>query len=1042
MLELGLPKTYRWNFVIADIQQPILGADFLAYYGLLLDLKHQRLLDGLTLCSVHCSLHTTTQTSISSIRKTEVNDQRLLELLKRHSGITKPPQYHDEVTHDVICFIETTGSPTYDKPRRLRPEIEKEIKDEYRKQLQLGLVRVSKSQWASGLIIKREKNKLRLIGDYRRLNSQTIPDRYPIPVVYDAVALLKNKKIFSKIDLVRAFHNIPVYDPHIEKTAVISPAGLYEHVRMPFGLRNAPSTFQRFMNAILSDLPFCTVYIDDILIFSDNLNEHYEHLNVIFQRLNKNGLSINVDKCKFSVSDLDFLGYRITPEGFTPTENRITFIKEMKPPATISALRSILGLLNFYRQFTREAATVLAPLQELLKGHPKKNDRTKIEWTPALLQDFEKVRQNFINFALLHYQKVGAKLILTCDASRIAVGAVLEQVGDDGNREPLGFFSRKLSEREGKWPAYDLELLAIYDGIQHFETLVAGRELIIVTDHRPLTYLFTKKGKCKLERRSRHAEYIAQFSTNIVHLSGAANIVADALSRPEDENNAEISQIDAKITPFEIAKHQLTNEEILQFRRYGYRDQKLKEVRLDDVTTLLCSSFQGVDRPVIPSSLRFKIFQQVHNVGHYGLKATLRLIRSKYYWPQMTSHLRDWHKACPQCQRVKVHRHTQPPIGEFEKCKKFEHIHVDLVGPLKPSNGYTYLCTFIDRTSRWVEAVPLRGVTAESVARAFYGEWIARYGTPLRVTTDRGPQFRSDLFLELSKLLGAQHIQTTAYHPQGNGLVERFHRRLKEMLMCYSQNWYCYLPSIMMGLRAAPRDRTGVSCAEMVFGQGLRIPGEMYQESKTEPDTTKFVQHLRKILSDLRPAPFEKRRKEKIFMHRDLANCKRVYIRVDRVRTSLEPPYQGPYTVLKRRKHYYELDIDGKKDTVSVTRLKPAYELDDESEEVPAESTERSTQKSILKRKGNDPSLVREGQTSSNTILNSKTVFINDDCVPTPTLPRSSQQVVQIVPPDPMSTSTQNPIPSTSQAGQNEKIVRKSSRVRKAPLKFDNFVTK
>ncbi len=431
-LEIGLPKSLRWNFVVADIQQPIIGADLLSHFRLLPDLNRRLLIDGANLCSAQCSIRHSNLPSVSSISCSAVDDQRLVGLLRQNDSVLKPPQYHKQVQHDVLCYIETTGPPSYEKSRRLRPDIEQKVKAEYRRMVDVGLCRVSRSQWAAPLIVKQEKSKMRLIGDYKRLNAKTVPDRYPIPVLHDSTGLLYGKTIFSSIDLVRAFHNIPVFFPDIEKTAVISPAGLFDYCRMPFGLRNAPSTFQRFMNSIFSDLPFVFIYIDDILIFSDSTNEHYDHLNCVFQRLAKHGLSINLDKCRFLVSELVYLGHHVSAAGFRPTDERIAFVKEMKPPKTIAALRSILGLLNFYRRFTSKAAEHLAPLNELLKGHPKKNDRSRILWTDELNAAFENARKSFINFTLLHFPKQNSKLILTCDASRVAVGAVLEQIGDDG----------------------------------------------------------------------------------------------------------------------------------------------------------------------------------------------------------------------------------------------------------------------------------------------------------------------------------------------------------------------------------------------------------------------------------------------------------------------------------------------------------------------------------------------------------------------------------------------------------------------------------
>jgi len=245
--------------------------------------------------------------------------------------------------------------------------------------------------------------------------------------------------------MVRAFYNIPIFDEHVYKTAVISPCGLHEYLRMPLGLRNAPSSFQRFIKSIVGDLPFVFCYIDDLLIFSRTEEEHYEHLATVFARLAKCGLTINLSKCQFVSDKVKFLGYTITKDGFSPSEQRVEIFKKLKLPATITELRRTLGSFTFYRNFCRKAAELLAPLHEILQGHPRKNDRTPIRWTEPQKQAFEASRQAFINYTMLHYPQESAQLMLTTDASSTAVGGVLEQLTEDGERQPLGFFSHKLA---------------------------------------------------------------------------------------------------------------------------------------------------------------------------------------------------------------------------------------------------------------------------------------------------------------------------------------------------------------------------------------------------------------------------------------------------------------------------------------------------------------------------------------------------------------------------------------------------------------------
>ncbi len=302
--------------------------------------------------------------------------------------------------------------------------------------------------------------------------------------------------------------------------------------------------------------------------------------------------------------------------------------------------------------------------------------------------------------------------------------------------------------------------------------------------------------------------------------------------------------------------------------------------------------------------------------------------------------------------------------------------------------------------------------------------------------SDHGPQFRSDLFLELTKLLGAQDIKTTSYNPEGNGLIERFHRRLKELLMIYSHNWFCYLPAIRLGLRSVPRDDSGVSCSKMTFGQKLRLPGELYQSTAEPTDNSQFVKHLREILRELRPAPFKHKDRRKIFVHKDLSTCRQVYVRVDKVRVSLEPPYEGPYKVIARKKHYFVLLINGIEDTVSINRLKPAYELDAQIIEGTETDRKLNTPTSILKNSGSTQPLQEgEGDVVTNTQLNSRRlIYVSDDDPPV--------QPIEI--PEPLPLEVENLIPHINlplpeQGAQN--FVRRSGRVIRPPVRFSEYVT-
>jgi cleavage and polyadenylation specificity factor subunit 1 len=527
-LDVGLPKKYTWNFVIADVSTPIIGADFLKHHSLLPDLTRGRLVDGKMLCSAIGKLQHSDQAAVLAIAAD--HDTRISLLLQKYPNIVKPPTYSEKPTHDIQHFIETKGRPVYQKLRRLDAHTERIVREKFKEDISRGLCRPSSSQWSSPLVVVKKKGKIsRIAGDYRRLNSITVPDRYPLPIMHDFADRLEGATIFSKLDLVKAFFNIPIFRDHVHKTAVITPGGLFEFTRMNFGLRNAPATFQRFINKIFGDLDYVFAYIDDILVFSHSEQQHFQHLEVIFRRIAEYSLTININKCEFFKSELKILGYHVTNKGFQPTQDKIEVFKKMKRPTSIAQLRRVIGTLNFYRRFIKRAAEHLAPFNELLVGKIQKNDKTPINWSPQLCSQFEQLRSAFIDAVMLHYPKKDAQLYLVCDASNSSIGGVLEQDGEKG-REPLGFFSKKLDPKQRQWSTYDRELYAVYATVESFEYMLNGRVFIIETDHKPLVHMFTSNSRCRLERRARQIEYIAQYTNKICHIAGSTNIVADTLS--------------------------------------------------------------------------------------------------------------------------------------------------------------------------------------------------------------------------------------------------------------------------------------------------------------------------------------------------------------------------------------------------------------------------------------------------------------------------------------------------------------------------------
>nr|CUU99444.1 hypothetical transcript [Hymenolepis microstoma] len=346
-------------------------------------------------------------------------------------------------------------------------------------------------------------------------------------------------------------------------------------------------------------------------------------------------------------------------------------------------------------------------------------------------------------------------------------------------------------------------------------------------------------------------------------------------------------------------------------------------------TEILCDVSTGKPRPFVPQVYRRKIFDHFHGLSHPSIRSTTKLITDRFVWKNIRQDVRHWAKNCLSCQASKVHKHTQSPLARFPLPEdRFRHIHVDIVGPLPPSNSCSYILTCVDRFTRWPIAVPLRDTSSASVAKALIESWISIFGVPSVITTDRGSQFTSTLFRELNQLLGTTHIRTTAYHPEANGLVERFHRQLKSAIIATSSNlnWVERLPIILLSLRSTVKEDLGCCPAELVFGTTIRLPGEMFVHSqdRTLMDPASYCARLKEHFRSVLPAP-PRQNSKPTYIHKDLYTSPFVFVRVDTVKKPLQPPYDGPYKVLQRKPKYFILDRNGTKDSVNIDRLKPAY---------------------------------------------------------------------------------------------------------------------
>lgn len=762
--------------------------------------------------------------------------------------------------------IDTGDSqPIHQLPRRVSPARRQEVRQLLNEMLKNDIIQPSNSPWSSPIILVRKRDgSTRFCIDYRKVNSVTRKDAYPLPRVDDILDTLGGSKWFSTLDLKSGYWQVEVDSSSREKTAFTTSEGLYEFKVMPFGLCNAPATFQRLMNRVLCDVNWveCLVYIDDTVVIGRTFEQHLSNLGTVLSRLRQAGLKLQPAKCKLCQKEVRFLGHVISENGIATDPEKTAVIATWPVPESKKNIQQFLGLANYYRRFIKDFGTTAKPLQRLLEKN------VAFEWTQQCQAAFDHLRKCLMTTPILAFPDHSRHFMLDTDASDTGIGAILSQVQDDGGEAVIAYASRSLSRQEQRYCVTRRELLAVVEFIHHFRHYLLGVHFTLRTDHGSLVWI--QNFKEPEGQLARWLERLQEYTFTVVHRPGNQHKNVDALSRVPCNQCGRVTHVyspahlaaqigivsqghsaadvhdqqlnDPSIGPVLKAKESGVTPNLDEVKTWSRESRQLVQMwsslKVDNsVLWRLCIDGRSQHlQLVLPSVLRESVLQDLHSGsmgGHVGESKMIHLVRERYYWPGWKESVKEWCRKCRTCSTRKMAPPSKrAPLQTLQAGYPLQIVAVDILGPLPvTAQGNKYVLVACDCFTRWVEVYAIQNQEALTVAKTLVDEMFCRFSPPEQLHSDQGRQFEADLLKEVCTLLQIHKTRTTAYHPHCNGLVERFNRTLLDMLSTavkdHKMDWDQCIRRVCLAYNSSVHASTGYSPFYLMYGRQVNLPVDL-----------------------------------------------------------------------------------------------------------------------------------------------------------------------------------------------------------------------
>jgi hypothetical protein len=832
--------------------------------------------------------------------------------------------------------------------------------------LKSGRIRHSKSPMASPVFfVKKKDGSLRFVQDYRKLNSMTIKNAYPLPLIPDVISRLSGARYFSNLDIRWGYNNVRIKEGDEWKAAFRTNRGLFEPLVMYFGLCNSPATFQTMMNELLKELideGVVFVYMDDILIYTKTLQEHRHIVKRLLAILRANNLFLKPEKCIFEAEEVEFVGFIFRHGQIRMDPVKVKGVAEWPAPKNLSELLSFLGFINFYRRFIHDFAHIAEPLNVL--------KRKDVEWCwgQSQREAFEKLKGKILDEPVLLQPNPDRPYRLECDSSGYATGAILSQQGEDGKWHPVAFHSKSLDATQRNYPIHDMELISVIRSFEEWRHLLEGarHQIEIFNDHLNLTYFMTSQTLSR--RQARWSLWLSRFNFVMIHRPGRLSGKPDALSRRADHDNGRLDNRDqVMITPemlspksFKACATTMTLEGkevdlIERVRNCRDRDEKVvkafKELGPEggDLRGEEWNEDDGIvtyeGKVYVPRDmqLRHDIVQQCHDTpsaGHPGRWKTVELVQRHFWWPGITRYIAQYVKGCDACNRSKTYptKASGRLMPNEVPNDPFDTVSVDLITSLPESQGYNAIWVCIDRSTKRGRFVPVTGeIDSVGNAKTFRDNIWRNHGIPRSIISDRGPQFVSEMVTELNKQLGTKVTSSTAFHPQTDGQTERVNQEIEAYLRIFvnerQSDWAEWLPLAEFSYNNSIHSATRQTPFMLDMGRHPRMGFEPRIFTKNA-EAEDFVTHMKEIrveaTSALKQAALDMKRYYDR-THADAPSYKegdKVWLNAKNIKTTrpakkLDYKWYGPFSIKQVISSVaYKLDLP-----LSMARLHPTFHV-------------------------------------------------------------------------------------------------------------------